>query len=316
MPVFRARLTVRGLGIAVALIALNLAGAIATARSYPRPIFLPVLVNKHGDGLQLIREGDGAYAISNRRVAGGLCVDRTDGSRTLYAGDINDPRPLEHRPHLVIRPPRPTLLRIWAPVLAGASITLLTLTLALRDPPRPPRFGPPDRPGPAMRLSPRGLVIALALASLNLAAAVVTTGSYPRPIFVPPSVSNGLNWSRRARIVTEADGTLAIHDASVPGRTLVIRSDGSHSLYEDSPQSNDPTRRPRASAGGTQPPARGDSTDPRPLGRPPYLVIRPPRPTLLRIWAPVASSVAASLMILSVLARRSPLRPRIDTSTP
>lgn len=111
----RVAFTVRGLGIAVALVGINLAGAIATSKFYPRPHFLPVI------------DGTGG----GRRVV----LYHGDGSVTAHYGDFEQSPSVAGRRSEVIRParpPGPSLMRIWSPVVASAMITLLTLAVAVR----------------------------------------------------------------------------------------------------------------------------------------------------------------------------------------
>lgn len=103
----RAGFTLKASLIAVALVALNLAAAVATSRHYPR---------KH--------------ATPHRGVAGGsfLLFDG-EATRQIYDPvDIELGKPIEYRlTRVIIHPRRPSLLAIWSPILASASITLLVL---------------------------------------------------------------------------------------------------------------------------------------------------------------------------------------------
>lgn len=258
------RLSVRGAIVAVALVALNLAAALAAARHYPRPA-LPF------------------YPYMNTTVIA------PDGSIFLY-----DHEAPPGKPPRLLRPPRPTLLKIWSPVAASAAFTLLVLFIALRRPAWWRRIAPPDWRRFRAWFTVRRSVIAAFLAGLNLAGAIATASYYPRPLYLPIPVNTGARWHPRTSIFTEKDGTLAIHDMSIPGHTLAIRSDGSHTLYEGGRGSIDLTRRPPQGVG-----------DLRPLETRPHRLLRPPRPTLLLIWSPVLASVTLSLVILSVARRHS-----------
>ena len=114
MQMWRFRLTLRGMMIAVALVGLNVAGGLATWRSIPERKFLPVTIGR----------GRGGH------------VDewRGDGSHIRYEGGLEfDPRPLSSRPCVVIKPPDPpppTPPSAWFPILASATTTLLVLAIA------------------------------------------------------------------------------------------------------------------------------------------------------------------------------------------
>lgn len=132
------RLTVQRVMVLVALVALNLAAALATSKYYPRP---PQLSFGYGGG-----QGSIWYL--------------SDGSVQLGSG--NAEFQLEH---IVWRLLPPTLLQIWSPVIAAAAITILVLVLGSG----PPISGQRTFSG---KLLGRWAVIALALVGLNLAAAV------------------------------------------------------------------------------------------------------------------------------------------------
>lgn len=112
----RVRITVCGLMFAVALVGLNLAASIATSKHYPRKVYLPVIISNGDEHGRTMYYGD--------------------GSVIYYEGDPFDNKmPLEDRPHVVVRPPRPpppSILRIWSPVIASGTVTLLALVVAWR----------------------------------------------------------------------------------------------------------------------------------------------------------------------------------------
>jgi len=92
--------------LAVALIGVNLAGAIATSRSYPRPaIPLPIGVG-----------GKGAYVSTH-----------PDGSSEY--GEENLEIGYRRTTRVITRPPRATLLQICAPVIHSSALTLLAAAL-------------------------------------------------------------------------------------------------------------------------------------------------------------------------------------------
>jgi hypothetical protein len=96
--------SVNQLIILIALVALNVAGALATARHYPRPMFRRGLASC------------GSYIAT---------FFNDDGSVTACWA-LDGPWGRMTDPH-VIAPPRPSLLRIWTPVSCSVTFTLLTL---------------------------------------------------------------------------------------------------------------------------------------------------------------------------------------------
>ncbi|MBX6314881.1 MAG: hypothetical protein IRY99_18485 [Isosphaeraceae bacterium] len=99
--------TVRQMMIMVALVGLNLAGAIATSKYYPRPPYLSV---GYGNGR-------------------GFIYYKADGTILQGSGNAETGYRLTR---VIRRPPRPSLLQIWSPVLASVAITLGVLVVAVR----------------------------------------------------------------------------------------------------------------------------------------------------------------------------------------
>jgi hypothetical protein len=93
--------------IVVALVGLNLAGVIATSKFYPRPM-PPLPVTVVDRNMYIRYHGDGG-------VEEGVYAPETGYRRRTRVRRI---------------PPRPTLLRIWTPVIGGATITLLAVVVA------------------------------------------------------------------------------------------------------------------------------------------------------------------------------------------
>ncbi len=109
----RVLFTTRGMMITVALVGLNLAGAIATSKYYPRKYILQVSSTSRGRLYTTMLDGSVIEEEWNPRVG----------------------VPPGSRPRVVQPPnPPPTLLRIWTPVIAAATITLLILMGASRRP--------------------------------------------------------------------------------------------------------------------------------------------------------------------------------------
>lgn len=111
MRLIRALSTVRGLSIAIALIALNIAAAIRTSRDYPRPVVHPDMM------------------IGNGR---GFSIYHADGSVDVGVGNAETGWHLTKKAAI---PPRKTLLAIWAPVIGATSLTILVAAFAMRKQP-------------------------------------------------------------------------------------------------------------------------------------------------------------------------------------
>jgi hypothetical protein len=99
--------TIRSMMIAVALVALHLAAAIATWNGYPREQMLQVR-----SSISRLHPPHAEDADGNIRFD----LDKLETGERLVG--------IVRRPHL-----RRTLVEIWAPVIASASITLLVLDI-------------------------------------------------------------------------------------------------------------------------------------------------------------------------------------------
>ena len=93
--------TVRRLLVLIALVCINIAADIATSRYYPR---LPN--DCRGSG------GAGKYSLHN-----------SDGSYVIY--DQPAPLPCKLTNPRLMRPPRPSLLRAWMPVIGSVAVTMV-----------------------------------------------------------------------------------------------------------------------------------------------------------------------------------------------
>jgi hypothetical protein len=106
------RFTVRSLLLALALIGLNMGGAIATSKYYFRE--RPHVVSGFGDGR-------------------GRVEHYSDGSERVYVGNAKYGYKLVS---VERAPSSPQLLQVWSPVIGSASITLVALILAFWHSPR------------------------------------------------------------------------------------------------------------------------------------------------------------------------------------
>ena len=109
MNPLRFRFTVRRMMVLVALISLNLAAVNSTSRFYPRPKPKPWARVMYGNGrgyVSYLVEGQIEYGVGN--------------AETGY-----------RRTRVELLPRRPTLLRIWSPVVASGGGSLLALGLSM-----------------------------------------------------------------------------------------------------------------------------------------------------------------------------------------
>jgi hypothetical protein len=107
MNPLRFRFTVRRLMVLVALISLNLAAINSTSRFYPRPKPQTRVMYGNGRGyVSYLVEGQVEYGEGN--------------AETGY-----------RRTRVELLPRRPTLLRIWSPVVASGGGSLLALGLSI-----------------------------------------------------------------------------------------------------------------------------------------------------------------------------------------
>lgn len=103
--------TVRWMVISIAVIGLNLAAARAVSKQYPRRPVVPFRTI-HTFGQSSIHRF-GKFSI----------VNNEDGSTVYYKGDPRS-KPQLH----MLNPPNPTHLRIWSPVIASVTVSILTCT--------------------------------------------------------------------------------------------------------------------------------------------------------------------------------------------
>ena len=280
--------------IGTALACLNSAGALATWNAQ-------------------LREPESRVKIVERRAWGPTAfLDENWGDVRFAFGPLATGEQLFR---IMSLPRRPTLLQIWSPVLASASVTvLLFMVLPARLVPRHHR-GPPSAAGDlAARRSPlrpaRWATTAAALIGLNIAGAVY--GPFPEPgqeqpcpgIFKEPSIvpdeQGGLLFQDRVRglvkrpangegerLATASDYPLPLHLDDGPTNptqgggarvkdTIVYKSDGSVVAYDGNPGLIE-----------------------RLVSRP--RVIQPPTRSFLEVWWPVIASVSITILVLGIL---------------
>jgi hypothetical protein len=158
MQMPRVRISLRLIMVAIALIVLNLQGAIATWKRHALPgPFLPITFMEH-----------------NRYS--------TQGRDFVESGDWYDGS--EHQTHVRYYPPKPTLLDVWSPVILSSALTLFVAAVI---------FGPrkeSERPAswfarvwgmqftPAVRAT-RGLALIFGVIGLNIVGAMATLENRP-----------------------------------------------------------------------------------------------------------------------------------------
>jgi hypothetical protein len=287
----RASFNVRSLLVAVAMVGVNLAGAIATSKYYPRSHFH---VGGGGWGSAFFFRDQ--YGLIYTYV---LTYDAR--GRALY------------RLKEVVREPLPpTLLHIWAPVMASVSITLLVLAGSWsgrasgeRD---PASIGNGERLPFLFHLGPsaRRITIAAALIGLNVAAL---------PSRPPPDRSQfvldyrALFGGTPTIIIFELDGgsvqprPVYVSDPSELFVDLdVYRSSGGRHRLDEGTMAYKPDGSIMAYAGCPE----------RMLSQPCLMrsSTRPP----LGIWSPVVASASGTALVLFLLWRRSQ-QPQTDPVT-
>lgn len=218
----RARFTTRSLMIAVALIGLNLAGAMATAKHYPkwsrqgressaRPhpqVFKNwgVILTKEGRGLTQGRSFIFSYH---------------SGKTEIGRGRYGTGRQRIER--IVLRPPPPNILQIWSPLVASTSLTILVLVVPWERRALSRWAAQPDGtvPSPARRpclwAAVKWLMIFAALAGLNLAAALY------RGTPDPPDDELDSPIQSSADLLIKPDGAIEIRPL---GKHMMMKPDG------------------------------------------------------------------------------------------
>ena len=324
MKRFRTRFTLRSLMIAVALVGINIAGAIATAKHYPsqsnsgrgssdRPRRQSIskstafIISKEGRGWSrgssfIFSRADGTIEIGRRRYG----TRRTDIKR------------------IVLPPPPPTLLQIWSPLIASILVTILVLVVACERPALQHRSVHSNGAAPTLVrlqrlwLAARWLIIVMALVGLNLVAALYR----PPPDPYDDQLESPIRSS--ADLLVKPDGGIEIQPLG--GERLVMKPDGGYEY--------------RAFAGRivikadgravSQPPPDGDVAPPdygdyrgcilgtivyKPNGsivgyegKPgqmlhPTHLIRPPTRSFLEMWWPVIASASITILVLGIMWR-------------
>src|SRR5438477_8954686 len=110
-------MTIRGLIIVVALFALNMAGALATAKYYPRPHIARIAVGGRGSMMETMPDG---IQYGYDWQAEGFEPSAPYATKVVHQ----------------IHGPAPTLLTIWSPVILSVSISLMMLAAGWATRPR------------------------------------------------------------------------------------------------------------------------------------------------------------------------------------
>ena len=282
----RVRFTTASLMLAILLLGLNLAGGLATSRYDPETPYPGAIMFDGSREFPTLPDQDGmsyVYRPDHRHVA------RCDGWRLVSVGR---------------RPLPPTPLRIWSPVLASVSVTLLILLVPCRRAMRSIgllRSTRSDRSqlvGRAPRVI-RDLAIVLALLALNIA------GAASRPL--PGRSSIDLDCRRMfggvpRTLAIRIDGTIVQRhplDGSDQGVWFLPCTDPlDEQLYtlREGTIEYRPDGRIVAYAGSPEQKAS------RPF------LIRPPTRTFVEVWWPVLSSGAITLLVMGLLRPARPPR--------
>jgi hypothetical protein len=265
------RLTIRCVMTAVALVALNLAAAIATAKSFPGQNRLP------------------------REQSGPVCASYTDDGDGNFCLNLSALETGARLVRIVMGPARPRLLEIWSPVIVSVSITFLVMLVPLGRSSTLPRRARADDEGDISagfcpgRPAARWVMIASSLVGLNLASVAYRPRLQPSEQKPPPhhflfyttaflELSGGsfaqlespVNSKRSSLFPRRADGQTRVLD------TIVYRSDGSIVAYKGSP-----------------------GLVGRMLSWP--SVIQSPTRSLAEMWWPVVASISITLLFLGRL---------------
>jgi hypothetical protein len=284
-----ARFTIRSMIIAVALVGLNLAGAIAMWNSIPPPEQAVTL--RIGPQLRPADDEDGDRNLRlelGRFATGEALVRVVRGARQ-----------------------RPNLMEIWSPLIASASLTLLVVTVATERAAYRHRVN--SSPAGSYPLSQlhgvftkvRRATIVAALVALNVVAAIHRPLPVPRERGRTPNeffdltgffAKDGSHFFKRpdgGLVIRRADGTrecaASPNDTPLPldpsdGRSRVLetifyRSDGSIVAYDGSPGL-----------------IAQVFSWPR--------VIHPPTRSPMEMWWPVAASALITILVLELVRRQ------------
>lgn len=279
----RTQCTIRGMVILVALIGINLGGAVTTWRLYPDAAFrhkaLPSPGNPRFKGCSLYDLGNPVYVLVAKSTSG-KCKRR-----------------------VVWLAPVLGWIPMWCPLAASASITVLVVSLhryhqGSQYRTSQPQFDPANElsPWPAARSRICLGLIALSLIGLNLAAALfrppVDTRDESPEYLQALGLGNlvvahfeGFGWVVHPR--NRAD--LTRDDVPEPLlETVICRSDGAVVAYDGDPDFWE-----------------------RLLTRPRY--IRHPLYSVVEMWWPVVGAIAVTVAVLLILFRESRLQQEIPT---
>jgi hypothetical protein len=312
--------------VAVALVGLNLAGGIATAKLHRGWA-------KHTQGWSWWRWNEGSKTWEDFLSQGGRGLKRfssePDENPYVYLYDDGmveigrgHGTPRQEITRIVRAPSTPTTLQLWSPLIASVLLTILVFVVPLTRPDLE-RHGAAPAGDPLSATQPRRLrlvggwlVIVSALVGLNLAAA-----RYRR---APDPYDDRLESPLRstADIFVKPDG--GVEPRPVGGSFLVVKPDGFHGVksfggtlksyadgtfvsydergvrvgyeYDRSRTLGTIVYRPDGSIVGY-------GGRPGEMRAPPH-VIRPPLRSFLEMWWPVVASASITLLVLGILWRQ------------
>lgn len=310
--------------VAVALVGLNLAGAIAAAKNHHVRFSPKVRDTSHFSRTWTSIETEDGRGIKSARRS--FVFQHLNGTIEVGRGYGSPRQELER---IVLAPPPTTTLQVWSPLIASVLLTILVAVV-----PRPPSSLPRrslDSTGDPLLLvrqwgpgpTPRWLIAVSALVGLNLLAAL-----YRQPDPYDERIESPLRST--AELLAGTDGWVEIQPRGNPlvmepdgfrglltslGGGVVIKPDGSL-ISASSTDGRDRPVRNRDDRGrhlGTivyQPDGGivGYEGKPGEMQGAPH-VIRPPLHSFLGMWWPVMASAAITLVAVGILSRQALRRP-------
>ena len=250
--------------VAAALIALNLAAATETWRSYPRPPLYHL-----------------AFSYSN---SNSFTSNQPDGSTEDGAEDLETG--YRRTMHIKTQPPRPTIIQIWSPIIVSGSLTVLALFLiSARKFPEESAVSVAHvralrMPSPLDAV--RGLALVGAIVGLNVVGATSTLTHHPSTLGLRPTARGEGGRYIQYKIDGSVDYILEDFGGTLPAACR----DGGWFIRYNLDGSVDYFLKDRGTGY-----RRTIRTEWR----------RPPLPTPQEVWFPVIASVATSVIVASIV---------------